>query len=1150
MLDTFLLTFMFSVIGVQLFKGKFHKCTDESKEIQSECHGKFVVFPDGTIDNPKERDRVWTNNELNFDNVHLAMLTLFTVATFEGWPQLLYISIDSQEEDLGPKHNFRPIVAVFYFIYIIVIAFFMVNIFVGFVIVTFQNEGEQEYKNCELDKNQRKCIEFALKARPMRRYIPKARWQYKIWWFVTSQAFEYGIFTLIMLNTVILALKYDGQSDTYSKALDYLNMIFTGVFTIEFVLKLMAFRFKNYFGDPWNVFDFIIVLGSFIDIIYTEVNGVILGGIDCVIMSMVILLLKPRSYLLGGIDCVIMSMVILLLKPKELSLGGIDCVIMSMVILLLKPRELSLGGIDCVIMSMVILLLKPKELSLGGIDCVNGSSLCSTADSYVILYLCSNWHAGCGAAGYVTRFSIILYLWSNWHAASDSYKDVQPHSPASHTSDTETYPPSYDGANDSRGGIVLRRFLHVALQIFGKISINNEDSQLHRNNNFQTFQLAVLVLFRSATGETWQDVMLSCVHKPNIINLFVAVIMDNFDYLTRDWSILGPHHLDEFVRYWSDYDPEAKGRIKHLDVVTLLRKISPPLGFGKLCPHRVACKRLVSMNMPLNSDGTVMFNATLFALVRTSLKIKVEGNIDDCNEELRKVILKIWKRTNQKLLDQVVPPAGSKKILGQEHTNALQVRKGQEHTNALQAGLRAVHDLGPELRRAISGNLDEEDFNEKDVEEPMHRRNHSLFGSVMTAITGVNKTALPIAGKTPQYLANQTPKIIPANSHTTISPQNSINGKVTPGGSSNHLNVEYRNAINRSPSPLAPVKVSPIMSNDMRRLSHTSAISSASDSYKDVQPHSPASHTSDTETYPPSYDGANDSRGHKGNNIKPGASELTKKQGIYVYRDLPQEDSDFEREHTPPTPPPRKLSRKGASLRLRCLGKQESDENPLMKKAMAVARMAPDGQPRPLVPEHKKTPPNSPGSMRQSYLSQGLQKLFQRRKSKPPSGKSIDSSPRQTMHRASDSAFMNASSGGPYARGGARGPLIIPDHVMSQQQSNRHGMFPSSNLRGSAEDLVNQVLTEEGLNRFIDARALQQEIAEAGDMTREEMNNAARQLLQGQNTPYYDHHIGGFKAEELKDYNKYSDRKNQESFDDAEEQTSPKRGQRPHSYRK
>lgn len=68
------------------------------------------------------------------------------------------------------------------------------------------------------------------------------------------------------------------------------------------------------------------------------------------------------------------------------------------------------------------------------------------------------------------------------------------------------------------------------------------------------------------------------------------------------------------------------------------------------------------MNMPLNSDGTVMFNATLFALCRTNLQIKVVGNIDQCNEELRAVIKKIWKRTSPKLLDQIIPPPGSKSI--------------------------------------------------------------------------------------------------------------------------------------------------------------------------------------------------------------------------------------------------------------------------------------------------------------------------------------------------------------------------------------------------------------------------------------------------------------------------------------------------------
>jgi hypothetical protein len=46
-----------------------------------------------------------------------------------------------------------------------------------------------------------------------------------------------------------------------------------------------------------------------------------------------------------------------------------------------------------------------------------------------------------------------------------------------------------------------------------------------------------------------------------VLNLFVAVIMDNFDYLTRDWSILGLHHLGEFVTLWSEYDPDAKARM-------------------------------------------------------------------------------------------------------------------------------------------------------------------------------------------------------------------------------------------------------------------------------------------------------------------------------------------------------------------------------------------------------------------------------------------------------------------------------------------------------------------------------------------------------------------------------------------------------------
>ncbi|XP_047540542.1 muscle calcium channel subunit alpha-1 isoform X4 [Vanessa atalanta] len=672
LLVTSLLQFMFAVMGVQMFKGKFFRCNDISKMTKDECQGTYLVFENR---NYVVRDREWKRNDFHFDNVMKGMLTLFTVSTFEGWPGLLYVSIDSNAEDRGPITNFRPIVAAYYIIYIIIIAFFMVNIFVGFVIVTFQNEGEQEYKNCELDKNQRNCIEFALKAKPIRRYIPKHRIQYKVWWFVTSQPFEYAIFVLIMINTITLAMKYHNQPHEYSKALDLLNMIFTAVFALEFIFKLAAFRFKNYFGDAWNTFDFIIVLGSIIDIVVSQVNELKNQGSGL-----------PKAHVV-----------------KESSIPSINFFRLFRVMRLVKLLSRGEG-----IRTLLWTFIKSFQ-----------------------------------ALPYVALLILMLFF----------------------------------------------IYAVVGMQVFGKIAID-DDTPITRNNHFQTFPQAILVLFRSATGEAWQDIMMGVSPEPEvrcdrnydeegeedssgscgsvlafpyfisfyvlcsflIINLFVAVIMDNFDYLTRDWSILGPHHLDEFIRLWSEYDPDAKGRIKHLDVVTLLRKISPPLGFGKLCPHRVACKRLVSMNMPLNSDGTVLFNATLFAVVRTSLKIKTDGNIDDCNTELRAVIKKIWKRTSPKLLDQVVPPPGDPNeitvgkfyatFLIQDYfrrNHAFKKRKEQEmrqsdeqsHQMTLQAGLRTLHEAGPELKRAISGTLDEI---VADNDIPMHRRNHSLFGGVWSSI--------------------------------------------------------------------------------------------------------------------------------------------------------------------------------------------------------------------------------------------------------------------------------------------------------------------------------------------------------------------------------------------------------------------------------
>uniref|UniRef100_UPI00358DF37F voltage-dependent L-type calcium channel subunit alpha-1D-like n=1 Tax=Myxine glutinosa TaxID=7769 RepID=UPI00358DF37F len=652
---TTLLQFIFACIGVQLFKGKLYHCTDESKHSRQDCRGYFFAYD--ADEEPSVRKRIWQNNQLNFDDVISGMLTLFTVSTFEGWPDLLYKAIDSLAEDQGPVYNYRVEVSIFFIVYIIIIAFFMMNIFVGFVIITFQEQGEQEFHNCELDKNQRKCVQYALNAKPLQNFVPKNRMRKKVWDLVTSHGCECGMFFLILLNTVCLAMQHRGQSQGFSYVLDVLNVFFTVLFTIECILKLVAFKPKGYFSDFWNVFDFLIVLGSIIDVL---LSGLTNGG-----------------------------------NSEE------------------ERQRVSFTFFRLFRVLRLVKLLNHNE----GIRTLLWTFLKSFQ-----------------ALPYVFLLIVMLFF----------------------------------------------VYAVIGMQLFGKIA-EVDGSHINRNTNFGTFSQALLLLFRCATGEAWQEIMLAC--KPPqpchpeagvasdgcgskfaviyfvsffmfcvflIINLFVAVIMDNFDFLTRDWSILGPHHLEEFARVWAEFDPQATGRIKHVDLVALLRHIQPPLGFGKLCPRRLACKKLVSMNMPLNHDGTVTYNATLFALVRTSLKIKREGNLDQVNEELRAIIKKIWKTTSLSLLDQVIPPSEDDEVtvgklyatfLIQDYYRRFKKRKeqgmlglGTKNALELVAGLRTVQDTSPCLRRAISGSLWDGDLK-------LSNNTLSISPSTIPAHVGGNSTS-------------------------------------------------------------------------------------------------------------------------------------------------------------------------------------------------------------------------------------------------------------------------------------------------------------------------------------------------------------------------------------------------------------------------
>ncbi|XP_062560179.1 voltage-dependent calcium channel type A subunit alpha-1-like isoform X6 [Armigeres subalbatus] len=553
-----LFQFIFAVIAVQLFNGKFFYCSDDSKHNSIDCQGSYFVF-DEVDGMPKKADREWKTQYFNYDNVATAMLTLFAVQTGEGWPQVLQNSMAATYEDQGPIQNFRIEMSIFYVVYFVVFPFFFVNIFVALIIITFQEQGEAELQDGEIDKNQKSCIDFTIGARPLERYIPTKHsgFKYTVWRIIVSAPFEYFIMSLIVFNTLLLMMKCHDQNKKLENFMKYLNMIFTGMFSVETVLKIIGFGARNFFKDMWNVFDLITVIGSIVDAL--------------------ILLLWENSFNVGFLRLFRAARLIKLLRQGD---------------------------------------------------------------------------------------TIRILLW--------------------------TFVQSFKALPYVCLLIAMLFFIYaiIGMQVFGNIELD-PDTAISRHNNFRSFLDGLMLLFRCATGESWPNIMLACLkgrpcdpraNKPNelcgstlaygyfvsfiffcsflMLNLFVAVIMDNFDYLTRDSSILGAHHLDEFVRIWAEYDPSASGKLHFSEMFDMLKNMAPPLGFGNKCPNRLAYKKLTRMNMPLDEEGRVSFTTTLFALIRENLNIKMRPaeEMDQADSELRQTIKQIWPIQAKKMIDLLVPP--------------------------------------------------------------------------------------------------------------------------------------------------------------------------------------------------------------------------------------------------------------------------------------------------------------------------------------------------------------------------------------------------------------------------------------------------------------------------------------------------------------
>ncbi|KAH9506937.1 hypothetical protein DERF_011641 [Dermatophagoides farinae] len=263
---------IFSIMGVQLFLGKFYQCIDA--ETKMKLNASYVPNKEACM---ARNHTIWYNPPINFDNVPNAYLALFQVATFKGWLDIMNNAIDSkQDPDEQPEKEVNLYMYLYFVFFIIFGSFFTLNLFIGVIIDNFNEQKKKAGGSLEMfmTEDQKKYYNAMKKMgskKPMKA-IPRPRFKLQAIVFdvITNKKFDMIIMLFIALNMVVMSLDEYRQSVIYSTILERLNLFFIAIFTTECLLKIFALRW-HYFKEPWNIFDFVVVILSILGVLLRDI---------------------------------------------------------------------------------------------------------------------------------------------------------------------------------------------------------------------------------------------------------------------------------------------------------------------------------------------------------------------------------------------------------------------------------------------------------------------------------------------------------------------------------------------------------------------------------------------------------------------------------------------------------------------------------------------------------------------------------------------------------------------------------------------------------------------------------------------------------------------------------------------------------------
>jgi len=217
-------------------------------------------------------ERRWDTYEQNFDNTVNAFIVLFEMSTLEAWPSIALNGVDAVGVDQWPNKQAdaspeNPFAFVYFVVFIIVGTFFVANLFASVACDKYENMSQFYSGMLFLTDHQKVWVVDSKQvwATKPKKFSPEPIVP-ELKNIVTKEWFDNLIMSFIIINIITMSVEYEGMDDTMSDALEYLNLIFVAVFTVELIMKVLGLGVEAYLSDRFNIFDMVVVVASLVSL--------------------------------------------------------------------------------------------------------------------------------------------------------------------------------------------------------------------------------------------------------------------------------------------------------------------------------------------------------------------------------------------------------------------------------------------------------------------------------------------------------------------------------------------------------------------------------------------------------------------------------------------------------------------------------------------------------------------------------------------------------------------------------------------------------------------------------------------------------------------------------------------------------------------